>query len=332
MHAITVEELGKSFRNKLKPSGFGGSLRSLFNPVFQEIQAVRGISFSVEPGEMVAFIGPNGAGKSTTIKMLVGILYPSEGRTQVLGLVPWKDRQRLSFRIGAVFGQRSQLWYHLPPLDTFELLARIYEMPSAEFAKRRDMLVERFDLGEFQRTPVRKLSLGQRMRCEVAASLLHRPEVLFLDEPTIGLDVVAKQSIRDLVGEMNRSEGTTVFLTSHDTGDIEHLCKRAIVINHGSLVLDTRVSKLKRDHIHSKVVDLRLESDPGPLSLPGVRVLKASQYGLKLEVNTGEQSIDQVISYIAAHFTVVDITISDPPLEDVIRSIYTEPKAKEGSE
>lgn len=322
MSVITVEDLAKTFRAKVKEPGLRGSLKSVWHPVFQEVQAVRNISFSVEPGEMVAFIGPNGAGKSTTIKMLTGILHPGGGRASVLGHVPWKERHALAYRIGAVFGQRSQLWYHLPPLDTFELLARIYDIPDREFKTRRDQLIDAFELGPLLHTAVRKLSLGQRMRCEVAASLLHRPEVLFLDEPTIGLDVVVKQQIRDLISELNRTEGTTIFLTSHDTGDIEQLCKRAMVINHGTLVLDTRVSRLKHDFVASKIVSLRLENEPGAFCFPGVTVLKAGQYGLKLEVNCKEQSIDRVIAHIVSNYRVVDITISDPPLEEVISAIY----------
>lgn len=324
MNSIVVEGLGKTFKAKVKEPGLLGSCRSIINPIYREVHAVAGIDFKVDSGEMLAFIGPNGAGKSTTIKMLTGILHPSAGQARVLDFIPWKDRYKMSFHIGAVFGQRSQLWYHLPPLDTFDLLARIYEIPAADFRKRRDELIERFDLGEFQKTPVRKLSLGQRMRCEVAASLLHRPEVLFLDEPTIGLDVVAKQKIRDLIAEMNKAEGTTVFLTSHDTSDIEKLCKRAIVINHGTIVLDTRVSHLKRDYIASKIVELRVTTEVSNFSYPGVTVLKSSNYGLKLEVDTKMQSIERVLAHLMNDYQVVDITISDPPLEQVISAIYNE--------
>ena len=186
-----------------------------------EIVAVDGVSLSIPAGQSVAFIGPNGAGKSTTIKMLTGILLPTSGTARVLGLTPWHERPTLARHIGAVFGQRSQLWYHLPPRDTFEVLARVYDLDSAKYVRQRDTLIERFDLGPFLDEPVRKLSLGQRMRAEIAASLLHAPKVLFLDEPTIGLDVVARQELRDLIREWNREEGMTVFLTSHDAGDIE---------------------------------------------------------------------------------------------------------------
>jgi len=197
--AIHVHQLTKTFVTRETQPGLGGSIRALFRPVHRETHAVKGITFAVDAGERVAFIGPNGAGKSTTIKMLVGILYPTSGQAQVLGKVPWRERGRLAYEIGAVFGQKSQLWYHLPPADSFDLLARIYELDQAAYLQRLGYLSELFEVGDYLRVPVRKLSLGERMRCEVAASLLHRPRILFLDEPTIGLDVVVKQRIRDLI-------------------------------------------------------------------------------------------------------------------------------------
>jgi len=254
MAAITVQDLQKQFLVREKEPGVWGSIKATFRPRLRQVDAVRGVTFSVEPGEMVGFIGPNGAGKSTTIKMLTGILYPTAGNAQVLGLCPWRHRQRLAFRIGSVFGQKSQLWYHLPPADTFNLLARIYELPDREYRRRRDWLVELFEIGGFLHTPVRKLSLGQRMRCEIAASLLHKPDVLFLDEPTIGLDVIARQQIRDLIRAMNREEGTTIFLTSHDVGDIEQLCRRVIIINHGQLIMDDSLNTLRREYMPHKIV------------------------------------------------------------------------------
>lgn len=221
--------------------------RQGFRRIKKQVVSVDGISFDVSEGQAVAFIGPNGAGKSTTIRMLTGILRASAGSASVLGYNPWNDRTKLAYEMGAVFGQRSQLWYHLPPSDTFELLAHVYNLDKAVFKKRRDMLVERFNLGEFLQTPVRKLSLGQRMRAEVAASLLHKPRLLFLDEPTIGLDIDARQQLRELIREWNREDGLTVFLTSHDTGDIEGVAQRVIVINHGSIVLDDSVENMRRD-------------------------------------------------------------------------------------
>ena len=233
MTVIQVDHLSKTFVTREKQPGLRGSVRALFCPIRRETQAVKDITFSVDEGERVAFIGPNGAGKSTTIKMLVGILYPTSGQAQVLGKTPWRERQRLAYEIGAVFGQKSQLWYHLPPQDSFDLLARIYELDRSTYRQRLAYLVELFEIGDHLPVPVRKLSLGERIRCEIAASLLHRPRILFLDEPTIGLDVVVKQRIRDLILDLNQQEGVTIFLTSHDAGDVEILCKRAMVITTG---------------------------------------------------------------------------------------------------
>lgn len=322
MAIIAVSELAKVFRSKQKAPGLAGSLQSLWRPQYRTVEAVRHISFNVEEGEMLAFIGPNGAGKSTTIKILTGILHPSGGDARVLGLAPWRQRTRLAFSIGSVFGQKSQLWYHLPPTDTFDLLARIYELSPKEYRSRRDALVEAFEIDDLLRTPVRRLSLGQRMRCEIAAAFLHRPQVLFLDEPTIGLDVIAKQKIRDCIQTMNQTEGTTVFLTSHDTGDIERLCRRVIVINGGTVILDTGMSTLKRDYIKAKVVELRLGTPVANFSVPGATVLKAKEYGVTLSVDTSRCSIHQVLEAIVRQYPVLDITILDPPLEEVIGSIY----------
>jgi ABC-2 type transport system ATP-binding protein len=287
-----------------------------------EIVAVDGISLTIPAGQSVAFIGPNGAGKSTTIKMLTGILYPTSGQARVLGFTPWRERRRLAYHIGVVFGQRSQLWYHLPPRDTFELLARIYNLRRDAYIRRRDLLIERFGLGPCMETPVRKLSLGQRMRAEVAASLLHAPKVLFLDEPTIGLDVIARQELRDLIREWNREEGVTVFLTSHDAGDIERVARRVIVINHGRVVLDDKVSAMRRTYLGSKVLSVKFHEPHAGIDLPGVTTLKATEYALKLEVDTHVTPIERVMVEILRAGSVADIAIEDPPLEEVIAHIY----------
>lgn len=244
--AVQAMGLRKVFRTRQKAAGLKASLSGLVAPRFRDVEAVAGINLRIETGELLAFIGPNGAGKSTTIKMLTGILHPTEGQATVFGLVPWRERQKLAFRIASVFGQRSQLWYHLPPADSLDLLAHIYELePSAYRARLRD-LVEQFEIEHLMQVPVRKLSLGERMRCEIVGSLLHRPSIVFLDEPTIGLDVIAKQHIRRHIRELNEREGTTVFLTSHDAGDVEQLCRRVIVINHGTVVFDDSLSAMRQ--------------------------------------------------------------------------------------
>ncbi|OQA13161.1 MAG: putative ABC transporter ATP-binding protein YbhF [Chloroflexi bacterium ADurb.Bin360] len=276
----------------------------------------------MDEGERVAFIGPNGAGKSTTIKILTGILHPTSGNASVLGLVPWKQRQQLAYQIGAVFGQKSQLWYHLPPVDSFDLLAHIYALEPAAYHERRAMLVELFEIGPHLQTPVRKLSLGERMRCEIAASLLHRPRILFLDEPTIGLDVVVKQRIRDLILELNQQEGVTVFLTSHDAGDVEVLCKRAMVINHGEVIYDGGVTELKHTYLRTKIISLKLAVPWQGFDAPGVTVLKHTGYGVKLEVDTTVAPIEQVTSGLLSRYSIVDINIDNPQMEAIIAQIY----------
>jgi len=323
MLAISVTDLEKTFQTKRKAAGLGGSLRSLVRPEYSSVEAVRKLSFQMEAGELLGFIGPNGAGKSTTIKMLTGILYPSGGQASVLGFVPWKDRQKLAFHIGTVFGQRQQLWYHLPAIDTFTLFGRIYELEDGEVRRRIGLLAEAFEIQDLLETPVRKLSLGQRMRCEVAASLLHRPRLLLLDEPSIGLDVVAKQHIRDAIRRMSQEEGVGVLLTSHDAGDLEALCKRVIIINHGQIVYEDKVSNLKRKFLTTKLVEVRYaEQVPGNFHLDGVEVLKVGHYGVKLRFDSSMTPVQKVLAHLTEAGDVVDITISDPPLEEVIARIY----------
>ena len=356
MTIIEVNGLTKTFRTRERAAGLASSLRSFVMPRYREREAVRPVCFALERGEVLAFIGPNGAGKSTTIKMLTGILHPTSGSARVLGYVPWRQRRQLTFHIASIYGQKSQLWYHLPPQDTFNLLAQIYELDMREYSKRRAFLVDAFDIAGYMRTPVRKLSLGERMRCELAAALLHKPSVIFLDEPTIGLDVIAKQRIRDLIGQLNREENVTVFLTSHDAGDIEQVCRRAIVINHGEVILDTPVARLKREYLRVKTVDLLLEepaeqllkvdSESGEMRLSvqsatsiheelldtrGARVVKAKGHGLKLEIDTARTSLEPVIAAIMQHCHILDMTIADPPMEEIIADIYGQKHARESA-
>jgi ABC-2 type transport system ATP-binding protein len=320
---VEVAHLGKTFTRRVRGGGVRGLLRSYLQPRHEAIEAVHDLHLQMLAGDSLALIGPNGAGKSTTIKMLTGIMHPSAGHAMVLGMVPWRQRTQLAMNIATVFGQRSQLWYHLPAGETFDLLARIYEIPSAEYRTRRAELVRRFELEPLLGSAVRKLSLGQRMRCEIAASLLHRPRILFLDEPTIGLDVIAKQQIRLLIRELNQNEGVSVLLTSHDAGDIEHLCKRVIVINHGTVMFDDRVSTLRRRYLRRKVIDLRLKEELETLpELPGVAILKARGFGVKLEVDTERQSIEQVMATLMGTLSIADITIEDPPMEEIIAAMY----------
>jgi ABC-2 type transport system ATP-binding protein len=328
MPAITASHLQKNFQSKRKGAGLSGSLRALVRPEYTEVEAVRDLSFEMESGELLGFIGPNGAGKSTTIKILTGILYPSSGDVRVLGYIPWKERQKLAYHIGTVFGQRPQLWYHLPAVDTFLLFGKIYEMEDADIKQRIGFLSEAFGIADLLETPVRKLSLGQRMRCEVAASLLHKPRLLLLDEPSIGLDVVAKQHIRDAIRTMSQEEGVGVLLTSHDAGDLAALCKRVIIINHGQIVYQDKVSNLKRKFLTRKMVEVRFAEQLQPgFAIQGAETLKTGQYGVKLQFDTRYTSVDSVLAHLTQHGSVVDITISDPPLEEVIAKIYQEEQA-----
>lgn len=247
MNIIEVKNLNKRFTVKQKEKGIKGSIKSIIKPKYKKIKAVNNISFTVEKGEMLAFIGPNGAGKSTTIKMLTGILYPTSGEIMVNGINPAKQRKKLAYKIGTVFGQKEQLWTHLTPYDNFKFFGAIYDIPNDEIEDRIEELSNTFELQEFINTPVRNLSLGQRIRCEMVAALIHKPEILFLDEPTIGLDPVVKKNIRNLIKKMNKELGTTIFLTSHDVGDIEKLCKRVIIVNKGKIIMDDTMKNLKSD-------------------------------------------------------------------------------------
>jgi ABC-2 type transport system ATP-binding protein len=316
--AITVRNLRKRYSFTKRGRGLAGA----FSSKQVVIDAVDGVSFDIAPGERVAIIGPNGAGKSTTLKMLSGVLEPTAGEAQVLGHVPWRDRKALSYRIGVVFGQRSQLWGELPARDSFELLGRIYDQDEGVFSRRLGELGERFALAELMDQPVHRMSLGQRMRCEIAASLLHGPELLFLDEPTIGLDVTAKAAIRDFVREHARDHGLTVALTSHDTRDIELVCERVIVVNQGRIVVDQPTDQLRRRFLGRKVVTLQSAAPELRLDIPGVTHRPSAQHTAVLEVDTAAVRIEQVIAAAFAHGGVEDVTIEDPPMEEVIHDIY----------
>lgn len=325
MTVIQVSNLSKTFETKRKAAGLKESLRSIVRSTYQTIDAVRDISFEVQAGERLGFIGPNGAGKSTTIKILTGILFPSDGDANVLGYVPWKERRKLAYHIGTVFGQRPQLWYHLPAIDTFQLFGKIYELEDRDVKDRIGFLSEAFEISNLLETPVRKLSLGQRMRCEVAASLIHKPKLLLLDEPSIGLDVVAKQRIRDTIRNMSELENVGVLLTSHDAGDLEALCKRVIIINHGQIVYQDRVSTLKRHHLTTKEVSVRYAQEVSPdFTIEGVEIIKVGKYGVKLGFNTRQMAVDTVLAHLAEKGSLVDINIADPSLEEVISAIYQE--------
>jgi ABC-2 type transport system ATP-binding protein len=292
----------------------------------REVEAVKGISFSVAEGERLAYIGPNGAGKSTSIKMLTGILHPTSGTAQVLGYTPWTERRSLVRHIGTLFGQRSQLWFQLTPRQTFELLGTMYGLRRDAADARIQELGKILEATDLFDVPVRSLSLGQRMRCELAATMLHSPRVLFLDEPTIGLDLLAKQRFRDVIVRLNEDLGTTVFLTSHDVSDIEQVARRVIVINHGMIIYDDSVSTMRRSLLNTKLLEVRFEDDPGPIVIDGVTVLKQRGAGYKLSVDTEKHSIREVLDELLDRYQVADISVLDPPLEEIIGNIYEAPQ------
>jgi len=325
MAIIEVDKLSKTFKVKIKEKGIKGSLKSIIKPKYKEVKAVNNISFKVEKGEIIAFIGPNGAGKSTTIKMLTGILYPDKGSIKVLDIEPKKERKNLAYQIGTVFGQKEQLWTHLTPYDNFKFFGAIYDIPDSRVEKKIEELKTLFELESFIDTPVRNLSLGQRIRCEIVAALIHEPKVLFLDEPTIGLDPVVKENIRTLIKRMNKEYKTTIFLTSHDVGDIEKLCKRVIIINNGEVVLDDSMENLKYHYLNKKIVEAKMKEKVNLDDEEGITILKDKGYNLKIEVDTEKRNVSDAIKLLNPD-NIIDINISNIPLENIISDIYKEEK------
>jgi len=293
---------------------------------YGSIHAIKGISFEVNEGETIAFIGPNGAGKSTTIKMLTGILYPTSGDIKICGLTPIKDRDELSYKIGTVFGQRSQLLPNLPLTDSMEMFGAMYDMTKEEIKNRIKELSELFDLEEFINQPVRKLSLGQRMRAEIATSLIHSPKIIFLDEPTIGLDVVSKKKLRDLFLKINKEEKVTIFLTSHDTEDIQSICKRCVIINHGKIIIDTTTKNLISSYIKNKNIVITPETifEEYPKLPDGIEYVEKTKDQIIVKVNTEIIGTQKALQELTKKFNIDDVDIQNESLEDIIRGIYEE--------
>ncbi|MFF9769769.1 ATP-binding cassette domain-containing protein [Streptomyces sp. NPDC053086] len=289
----------------------------------REVRAVDSLSFTVPRGEMVGYIGPNGAGKSTTIKMLTGILTPSAGRLRVAGVDPSRERMRLAHRIGVVFGQRTTLWWDLPLMDSYRLAHRMYRIPDARYRENLDRLVELLELGDLLDVPVRQLSLGQRMRGDIAAALLHDPDVLYLDEPTIGLDVVSKAKVRGFLRELNAERGTTVLLTTHDLQDIEQLCSRVMVIDHGRLVYDGPLAGLHEVGESERTLVVDLERELPPVEVPAARVVRVEGPRQWLAFPAG-QSAAPVVAHLAARYPLVDLSVREPDIEAVIARMYAE--------
>jgi ABC-2 type transport system ATP-binding protein len=335
--AITVENLVKEFRSFERREGLWGALANLFVREYKTVRAVDRISFEIKPGEMVGYIGPNGAGKSTTIKMLTGILVPSGGTVRANGFVPLTERARYARTIGAVFGQRTQLWWDIAVVESFRLLKKIYGVSDSDYAARMKQFDEVLEIGRYLHTPVRKLSLGERMRCDMAAALLHNPPLLFLDEPTIGLDIVAKESIRSFLKHINRDFGTTVLLTTHDLSDIEELCPRLMIIDHGRLLFDGGLAGLKRRFWHDATVKFDVKDREQAerferIEIPGVRREKIGGMSYRLSFERAEHVTADVIRQVLNAAEVVDIAIEEQSIEEVVRTIYLGGMATESAE
>ncbi|MGH2377269.1 MAG: ABC transporter ATP-binding protein [Candidatus Limnocylindria bacterium] len=324
MPVIRVHDLVKEFRTARRAPGIGGSLRTLFTREQKVTRAVDGVSFELAAGELVGYLGRNGAGKSTTVKLLTGILHPTSGEVEVAGLVPWRQRERNAMNIGVVFGQRSQLWWDLPLIESFEVIAVMYRMDKELYKRNLARFTELLDMGPFLSTPVRQLSLGQRMRGDLAAAMLYEPRILYLDEPTVGLDVVAKERIRTFIAETNRAEGTTVILTTHDMRDIERLCSRVILIETGKLLFDGAVNALVARYAPGRVLVLHLADGSAVPELAGTELVKHEGPQSWLRFDPATTPVAQLIADATTRYQVVDIAIQEPDLEQVVRQIFDE--------
>jgi ABC-2 type transport system ATP-binding protein len=331
MSIIHVSNLNKVFRVLKRKPGFMGGVRTLFSGDYETVRAVQDVSFEIAPGELVGYIGPNGAGKSTTIKMLTGILYPSGGEVEVAGLTPYRERIRNGKQIGVIFGQRSQLLWDLPPRDSFDLMRRMYAVPLERYQANLKLFTELLDLGALLDRSVRQLSLGQRMRCELVASLLHDPQVVYLDEPTIGLDVVAKDRIREFIQHLNQERGVTIVLTTHDIADIEKLCKRVIIIDKGQLIYDGSLTAIKQQYGRRRRVIFATADGATPAGLEaelaalgdGIQVAPGDERKIVVSFDPHNVAVSALTRTIVNHHDVTDLTVEEADLEGIIRQIYS---------
>ena len=327
MPQIRVRNLVRTFRVAERDPGAWGAVKGLFHRRYRTVRALNGVSFDIDQGELVGYIGPNGAGKSTTVKILSGILVPTSGECRVLGLVPWQQRSQLVRQLGVVFGQRTQLWWDLPVIESFDLLRRIYRVPDPAYQAMRDRMVDLLDLAPLLDTPVRQLSLGQRMRCDLAAALLHQPRILYLDEPTIGLDAVSKLAVREFVQEIVREHGVTVILTTHDMDDIEALCRRVLLINRGQILIDGTLDDLRRQVRATRRVIIEL-AQPG-LTVADDDAVVVSQTDARVELAYDPQRVAaaDLVARLCARYPIRDLTIENEPIERVIARLYRQEEA-----
>lgn len=316
---IEIKNLNKTFIKNKRKKG----LKGFFFPEKQEFQAVKNISFNVEKGEIIGFVGPNGAGKSTTIKMMTGIIHPTSGEIKVAGLTPSKDRKKLAYKIGCMFGQKSGLWMHLPAIDTYQLLGAMYDIPDKELKQRIEKLVKEFGIEEIVTVPVRKLSLGQRMICEIVAIMLHNPEILFLDEPTIGLDIMVKEKVRKAILDVNKKFGTTIFLTSHDLNDIEKVCDRIIIIDDGQIIKDEKIEELKQEYLSEKFVEIIYDQNIENVEFD-YSIISKEENKVIIKVDISKIKMADILKEFMKYGNIIDISALPMPLEEVIYDIYTQ--------
>ena len=321
---VRVRNLNKHFRILERRAGLTGALASLFAPRYRTVKAVEDVSFDLQAGELVGYLGPNGAGKSTTIKVLPGLLVPTSGEVSVAGMLPWAERERYVRGIGAVFGIRTTLWWDLPGIDSLELLQPMYEIPKARFQANLDEFSRLLDLAPFLHQPVRTLSLGQRMRADLCAALMHEPRLLFLDEPTIGLDVVAKEHIRQFILHVNRERGVTVLLITHDLSDVELLCERVMILDHGRLLYDGSLERLNSRFESSWTLKVDFEEDYADISLPGLPPPERQGRQAVYTFDHRGLSSAELISRLLQRYRVAELEVRRPPLEETIRRIYQE--------
>jgi ABC-2 type transport system ATP-binding protein len=321
---ISLEGIGKSFKVGKRSAGFKQALKALFVREHTNVEALQDISFSIQEGEIIGYIGPNGAGKSTTIKVMSGILVPDSGSCTIMGYTPWKNREAYVQNIGVVFGQRSQLWWDVPVIDSFELLRDIYKIPEREYKDNLNMLIDTLVLDELIHTPVRQLSLGQRMRCEIAASLLHSPKILFLDEPTIGLDAVSKVAVRQFIKTINKEKGVTVILTTHDMSDIEALATRILMIGKGSLLYDGSLSALRNRFGTQRTITIDYREHLEPVDIPGTSRLSWTSERAVYSFDNEQVSIAGVIASLSGQIELLDVAIESKPVDELILQLYRE--------
>lgn len=319
---IDVKNLRKSFKSYKRGAGLLEAFKTLATGKTEVKRALKGISFKVEEGEILGMIGPNGAGKSTAIKAMCGVMLQDSGTVKCMGFNPWYQREQYVKNIGVVFGPKSLLWWDLPAVDTFYYIKELYDIPSKDFGKRVSYFTKLLGVEDVSKTPVRNLSLGERMKCNLIAALLHNPKIVFLDEPTVGVDLIAKDRIREFIEKVNREEKTTFIVTTHDMGDIEKLCKRIVIINHGEIIYDGLLSKIKEKYVKDKHLNIKFVEPIKAFKFRGCKITRVSEYELKIEVSLRNQTVENVMEFLLKNFKMADITISNPAIEEIIKQIY----------